>query len=66
MTYPKLLVICACLSVFLVALISAPSHAGEQTYTHSEAHCVLLGETLEGKPTKCRRRAITAEAHTTT
>ena len=64
-TYPKLLVICACLYVFLVALISAPARAGGQTYTHSKAHCVLWGEALEDNPAKCRRRAITAAASTT-
>jgi hypothetical protein len=64
-TYPKLFVICACLYVFLVALISAPAHAGGQTYTHSKAHCVLWGEALEGKPAKCRRRANTAATSTT-
>ena len=65
-TYPKLPVICACIYVFLLALTSAPSHAGGQTYTHSKAHCVLWGEALAGKPAKCRRRAITTAASNTT
>ena len=62
----KVYTFCFCVGILLPTLISAPSHAGGQTYSHTEAHCILWGVALGGKPAECRRRAITAIASTTT
>ena len=65
-SYSKLPILCFCFGILLPMIINSPSFAGGKTYSHTEAHCILWGVALGGKPAECRRRAITAVASTTT